>query len=73
MVRSLFNRGQVAKQLGVTAKTVARWEKSGKSPVRPRRLKRNGRPRYTQEDVRALLSWINEFEDVATLGGNDGW
>ena len=64
---TLFTRANVAEQLGVCPTTIYRWEKSKNSPVSPKKLKRTGQLRYTQEDVDTLRAWMNELED-ATFG-----
>jgi DNA-binding transcriptional MerR regulator len=61
---TLLTRSKVAEQLNVCPTTIYRWEKRTDCPIKPKRLKRNGELRYTQEDVDALRNWMNEFEDA---------
>jgi predicted site-specific integrase-resolvase len=61
---AMLTRAQVADQLSVCPTTIYRWEKSGSSPVTPKRLKRSGQLRYTPEDVETLRAWMNELEDA---------
>ena len=63
---ALFTRAEVAKELGICSTTLYRWEKVSKiSPVTPKKLKRSGQLRYTQEDIQILRAWMNELEDAA--------
>jgi hypothetical protein len=44
--------------------TVYRWEKVTKvSPVTPKKLKRTGQLRYSEEDLTILRQWMNELEE----------
>jgi hypothetical protein len=52
-----LSRRQVASQLGVTPNTLWRWEKSNKSPVKPRKRKRDGGVVYSAGDVATLRAW----------------
>lgn len=53
MIDQSVTRNQIAKICLVTACTVRNWEKKGKLKVA---YNINGRPRYSLEDVQALLS-----------------
>lgn len=62
---TIYTRAQVAEALGVCTTTIYRWEKRADCPIKPKRLKRTGELRYTQEDVDALKAWANELEEAA--------
>jgi transcriptional regulator with XRE-family HTH domain len=55
-----ISRKGLAARLGVTANTVWRWEKSGKSPVKPQKNIRTGKIAYMEEDVPLLREWMNK-------------
>jgi len=59
MVKERFTITQVADEVGVTSKTLARWEKTGKIR-RPKRDWRGWRV-YTREDVVAIKKFHEEL------------
>jgi transcriptional regulator with XRE-family HTH domain len=57
-----LSRAELAARLDVSPNTIWRWEKVGKSPVIPKKVKRTGEVYYTEEDVEILLKWMDEVE-----------
>ncbi len=57
-----FTITEVAEKVGVTAKTLARWEKTGKIK-RPKRDWRGWRV-YSREDLKAITSFHDELFEI---------
>lgn len=59
---TVIRRKELAERLKVRPNTIWRWEKSGKSPVKPKKLLRTGEVVYSEEDVAAYEKWMYEAE-----------
>jgi transcriptional regulator with XRE-family HTH domain len=60
MSGGVIRRKELADRLGVWPNTIWRWEKKGKSPVKPKKLVRTGEVVYSEDDVKVLKQWMNE-------------
>jgi transcriptional regulator with XRE-family HTH domain len=63
---TLVTRAYVAECLGVSQQTIARWERSGVSPIRARRTVRTKQLRYTLADIEAYKEWLatEQLEEI---------
>ena len=59
-----LRRREVAKALGISEQTLYRWEKNGRSPVKPKRLVRTRELLYQESDVEKLRAWMNRTEEA---------
>jgi predicted site-specific integrase-resolvase len=58
MTGAVIRRKELADRLKVKPNTIWRWEKAGKSPVKPTKYVRTGEVIYTEEEAKILEEWM---------------